>query len=144
MQIMLRMEITMTNYRLDLEKYAALARQTVAEGCVLLKNDNNALPIKGAEKVGVFGRNAYYYYKSGLGSGGLVNTRYVVSILDALKNCEDIKLCDKAQKIYENWLMDNPSDEGKGWGQVPWSQKEMPATDELIDTAKNADISLIM
>ena len=27
---------------------------------------------------------AFHYYKSGLGSGGLVNTRYVVGILDAL------------------------------------------------------------
>ena len=133
----------MTNYRLDLEKYAALARQTVAEGCVLLKNDNNALPIKGAEKVGVFGRNAFYYYKSGLGSGGLVNTRYVVSILDALKASDEINLDNTSLEIYEKWLIENPVDKGKGWGQVPWSQKEMPVTDELIVAAKAVDVALI-
>ena len=70
---------------LDFEEYVALARQAAAEGCVLLKNDNEALPLRKGDKVAVFGRIAFHYYKSGLGSGGLVNTKYVVGILDALK-----------------------------------------------------------
>ena len=68
----------MNSYKLDLEKYAALARQAVAEGCVLLENEGQALPLRDGERVAVFGRMAFHYYKSGLGSGGLVNTRYVV------------------------------------------------------------------
>lgn len=133
----------MTDYRLNLERYASLARQTVAEGCVLLKNDNRALPITKDERVGVFGRNAFYYYKSGLGSGGLVNTRYVVSILDALKSSDDISLDETSLGIYEKWLIDNPVDKGKGWGQVPWSQKEMPVTDELVRAAEAVDTALV-
>ena len=68
----------MNSYKLDLEKYAALARQAVAEGCVLLENEGQALPLRDGDRVAVFGRMAFHYYKSGLGSGGLVNTRYVV------------------------------------------------------------------
>ena len=68
----------MGRYALDMEKYADLARTASAEGCVLLKNDNSTLPLKKGDKVAVFGRMAFHYYKSGLGSGGLVNTRYVV------------------------------------------------------------------
>ena len=82
----------MGRYALDMEKYADLARTASAEGCVLLKNDNSTLPLKKGDKVAVFGRMAFHYYKSGLGSGGLVNTRYVVGILDALRACKDIAL----------------------------------------------------
>lgn len=78
----------MNDYKLDLEKYATLARQAAAEGCVLLENEKQALPLREGESVAVFGRMAFHYYKSGLGSGGLVNTRYVVGILDALKECK--------------------------------------------------------
>ena len=72
-------------YTLDWKEYANTARQMVAEGCVLLKNDRNALPLEEGECVSVFGRIQFDYYKSGTGSGGLVNTPYVVSILDGLK-----------------------------------------------------------
>lgn len=128
----------------DLDIYAKLARMAVAESCVLLKNENETLPLRQGDKVAVFGRCAYHYYKSGLGSGGLVNTRYVVSILDALKNCETITLDEKLLNIYENWIEKNPIDEGNGWGTVPWSQKEMPITDEMLETAKTADVAVIV
>ena len=62
----------MGKYSLDLKEYARLAREVAAESCVLLKNDNNTLPLKKGDKVAVFGRSAFNYYKSGLGSGGLV------------------------------------------------------------------------
>ena len=41
---------------LDFNKYAALARQAAAEGCVLLKNENEALPLRKGDKVAVFGK----------------------------------------------------------------------------------------
>ena len=114
---------------LDFEEYVALARQAAAEGCVLLKNDNEALPLRKGDKVAVFGRIAFHYYKSGLGSGGLVNTKYVVGILDALKEEKDITLDENLLGTYEKWIEENPYDEGQGWGKVPWSQKEMELTD---------------
>ena len=96
----------MGRYALDMEKYADLARTASAEGCVLLKNDNSTLPLKKGDKVAVFGRMAFHYYKSGLGSGGLVNTRYVVGILDALRACKDIALDEELIGIYEKWIKD--------------------------------------
>ena len=129
---------------LDFKKYAALARQAAAEGCVLLKNDNEALPLRKGDKVAVFGRIAFHYYKSGLGSGGLVNTKYVVGILDALKEEKDITLDENLLGTYEKWIEENPYDEGQGWGKVPWSQKEMELTDEIVESAKGADAAIVV
>ena len=134
----------MKKYKLDLERYAVLARQATAEGCVLLENEGQALPLREGERVAVFGRMAFHYYKSGLGSGGLVNTRYVVGILDALKDCKEIRLDEKLMGIYEDWIRENPFDEGQGWGRVPWCQKEMEVTDEMLGCARDNDVSLVI
>ena len=134
----------MGKYFLDTEKYASLARAVAAEGCVLLKNDNNALPLQKGEKVAVFGRIAHTYYKSGLGSGGLVNTRYVVGILDALREEKNIKLNETVAKLYEDWIKEHPYDEGSGWGKVPWAQEEMPMSKELLAAGADADAAIVV
>lgn len=122
-------------FTLDYEKYAALARQAAAEGCVLLRNEAEALPIKKGERVSVFGRIQFTYYKSGTGSGGLVNAPYVVSILDGLKHCEQIRINEELEAVYRTWIEENPFDMGEGWAQEPWCQKEMPVSDELAQRA---------
>ena len=98
----------MNPYKIDWERYAALARATVAEGCVLLKNDDHALPIRKGERVSVFGRIQFDYYKSGTGSGGAVNTRYVTGILDALKSCEDVSVNATLEQVYRDWVAEHP------------------------------------
>ncbi len=133
------------NYHLDQEKYASLARQAAAEGCVLLKNDNGTLPLKKNDHVAVFGRIAHTYYKSGLGSGGLVNTRYVTGILDALKEETDITLDEHLLAAYESWIAKHPYDEGEGWGKVPWCQQEMELEDPVVEAAgKACDVALVV
>ena len=132
----------MISYRM--EDYRKCARQAVAEGCVLLEN-RNVLPLHKGEKIAVFGVNAFHYYKSGLGSGGLVNTRYTVSILDALETCPDIILNQKLKTQYEEYLKEHPFDEGSGWGNVPWSQKEMPLEESMVaESRKESETAVIM
>lgn len=138
-------EIIMANYTLDMAKYRALARQVAAESCVLLKNDAQTLPIRKGEKVSVFGRIALHYYKSGTGSGGLVNVKRVVGILDALKEDKDIQINEKLASVYEAWVEEHPFDKGAGWGQEPWSQEEMPLTDELVaEAAAESETALVV
>ena len=55
----------MSKFTLDWKQYAALARQAAAEGCVLLENKNNTLPLAEGETCAVFGRTQFEYYKSG-------------------------------------------------------------------------------
>ncbi len=127
-----------------MEKYTSLARQAAAEGIVMLKNDGGVLPLKEKAKISVFGRIQFDYYKSGMGSGGLVNTPYVVGILDALKK-EELELNTSLLKIYEDWTAQNPIDPGKGWAQEPWSQAEMPITEEIAaDAARLSDTAVVI
>ncbi len=135
----------MANYTLDMEKYRALARQVAAESCVLLKNDDQTLPIGKGSKVSVFGRIALHYYKSGTGSGGLVNVKHAIGILDALKDSEDILLNEKLMDIYDAWVKEHPFDKGAGWGQEPWSQEEMPLTEEIVaEAAKESETAVVV
>lgn len=134
----------MGKYFLDSEKYASLARAVAAEGCVLLKNEKQTLPLCKGAKVAVFGRIAHTYYKSGLGSGGLVNTRYVVGILDAFRNETDLVLNEQVIKLYEDWIAEHPYDEGSGWGKVPWAQEEMPVSEELLSAGADADVAVVV
>jgi len=135
----------MSEFKLNMEEYQAKARQAIAEGCVLLKNENQTLPLEKGDRVAVFGRMAANYYKSGLGSGGLVNTKYVVSVLDALKESDDVKLDKKLLKLYEEYNETHPLDEGHGWGTVPWNQEEMIIDDAAVeDAAEYDDVAIVI
>lgn len=61
-----------------------LAGYVPAEGFVLLKNENSALPLKN-RRIALFGMGARKTVKGGLGSGS-VEERYSVSIEEGLKN----------------------------------------------------------
>lgn len=129
---------------LDWAVYEKTAREMVAEGLVLLKNDNKALPLKQGETVSVFGRMQNHYYKSGTGSGGMVNVTKVVGILDALNECKDVNVNQKLAETYAAWDKEHPVELGLGWGQEPWSQAEMPVTEELVQEAAGESDSAIV
>ena len=130
---------------LDWNKYIESARKVIHEGCVLLENKNNVLPLKKAEKVAVFGRIQHNYYKSGTGSGGMVNVTEVFGIMDGLKKSKLVQIDEQLEKIYLDWEKDNPFEVGIGWGKEPWSQKEMPVSMELAkEVASRSNVALII
>ena len=134
----------MENKVFDTKLYAAAARAVAAEGIVMLRNEGQVLPLVKGEKIALFGRGQFNYYKSGTGSGGLVNTSYVTGIREALKESSFV-LNEKLQAVYEAWLKENPYDAGAGWAGEPWFQKEMPLTKELVDEAKKeSDTAVIV
>ncbi len=130
-------------YLLDYNEYAAIARQAAADACVLLKNENETLPIKEGEVVSVFGRSQLNYYYCGTGSGGMVHAPYIVSIPEALR--AQHKINEELSQVYDKWVEQNPFDPGRGWAQEPWSQKEMPLSREIVErAAKQSDIALVI
>jgi len=129
----------------DPAAYAAAARQAAAEGIVLLKNDREALPLRDGERLSLFGRAQFHYYKSGTGSGGCVNTDYVVGIRDALERSGRYRLNAALTAVYEAWLEDHPFDAGQGWASEPWFQEEMPLSEELVRrAAEESDAALVL
>lgn len=67
----------------DIEAHAQLVRKEAAEGIVLLKNDNNLLPLKNVKKAAVFGLNSYKMIAGGTGSGN-VNKKYTRNLDEGL------------------------------------------------------------
>lgn len=129
---------------LDWNKYLDTAAKMVSEGIVMLKNEKNALPLDTNKEVAVFGRIQFHYYKSGTGSGGMVNVTKVVNILDGLID-NGVKVNEKLLGTYRKWDKENPFDLGEGWGGEPWSQKEMPLDEGLVkETAKSCETAIVI
>lgn len=128
--------------------YAPLAKHSrvlAAEGCVLLKNENNLLPIGKKNTVSFFGRTQIDYIKSGTGSGGLVNTEYTVNIIDGAIANKKINVNTELVDIYNEWIKKNPFDNGNGWATEPWFQKEMVPDKNIVKTAREkSDIAIII
>lgn len=128
---------------LDWDKYLETSARAVSGGIVMLKNDG-ALPLKQDGTAAVFGRIQLHYYKSGTGSGGMVNVSKVIGITDGLLDA-GYKLDEQLLNAYREWDEQNPFDYGEGWGGEPWSQKEMPLTDELVGgAASRADAAIVI
>ncbi len=120
-----------------LEGFAEFSRKVAAEGAVLLKNDEQILPIRKNESVSIFGRVQVDYYRSGTGSGGSVNVAYTTNLLEGLRAKPDVHVNEELAAVYESWITEHPFDNGGGgWAAEPWHQKEMRLTDELVAAAR--------
>jgi len=86
----------------DLKQHAQISREAAAESMVLLKDHNNALPIKNSASVAVFGNHAYELIAGGTGSGD-VNKAYAVSLSEGLANA-GYKTDKDVQQAYVTYL----------------------------------------
>ena len=132
------------NRILDWEHYLRTAADVAAEGIVMLRNENEALPLKKEETVSVFGRIQLHYYKSGTGSGGMVNVSKVTGITDGLIEA-GVSVNEELLDIYRKWDEANPFEYGNGWGGEPWSQEEMPLDEETVkNAAAKGDTAIVI
>ena len=124
---------------LDWKEYTETARLAAAEGCVLLKNENNTLPFDNKCRVSLFGRAQNNYFKSGTGSGGMVNVSRVIDIPAGLRDSGEVVINEELASIYADWETKNPPVTDAGWGKEPWSYPEMPLSSDIVKRA--ADVS---
>ena len=87
----------------NLKEHAQISRDAATEGMILLKN-NDALPLKKAITVSLFGNTSYNFIAGGTGSGD-VNKAYTVSLLEGLKNV-NINVNESLKKEYEDYIVE--------------------------------------
>lgn len=130
----------------DLKAHAAVTRQSATEGMVLLKNDNDALPLSAEVKnVALFGCTSYDFIAGGTGSGN-VNRAYTVSLLDGLKNAGYV-VDESLKNSYESYLKaekERLSKEKKEWFMPDTRPAEMVVPAQTIrEQAAKADVALV-
>lgn len=131
----------------DLKAHAAVTRQSATEGMVLLKNDNQALPMKSDLTAAIFGITSYDFIAGGTGSGD-VNKAYTVDLMTGLTNAglnvtKNLSGLYAKYKTYQEAKRDADRQQGGWfWGKAPLP--EMEVSRHMIDKqAQEADIALI-
>ena len=131
----------------DLKAHAAVTRNSATEGMVLLKNEDNALPMKDVKRVAVFGITSYDFIAGGTGSGD-VNKAYTIDLMQGLNEVGlevNKKLADlyKSYQNYQNSITAaSPARGGWFWGKAVLP--EMPVTRPVIDVqAQESDMAII-
>lgn len=92
-------------------KCAQVAREAAAQGIVLFKNENHALPLgqEAPEPVAVFGIGQIHTVKGGAGSGD-VNNKYMVNILEGLRHNKAVAVDEELAARYEAYAAEHPSE----------------------------------
>ena len=83
----------------NLEEHAQMAREAAGESIVLLKNQCRTLPLKGTERVALYGVTSQDFIAGGTGSGE-VKKPYVVNMVQAME-AAGFTLDQRLKKYYE-------------------------------------------
>jgi beta-glucosidase len=131
----------------DLKKHALIAREAAANGMVLLKNTNTALPLTGIKSIAAFGNTSYDFISGGTGSGD-VNEEYTVSLVEGLTNA-GFTIESELKSIYTAYLFDYKSRNPKKSFIEEFMKPTPFATEMILDhqtinsKAATSDIAVI-
>lgn len=126
----------------DLRKHAEISKKAARETMVLLKNENNTLPIgKSVRNVALFGKTSYKYIACGIGAGD-VNYKKAVNMPEALTVAgynvnatiasiyQEFVDTIQSKNINDKWIVDKHA--------------EMPVSRKLIESqVDNSDMAIV-
>ena len=116
----------------DLANDSRISGEAAAQCMVLLKNNENTLPIgKDKRRIALFGNNSYDLIAGGTGSGD-VNKMYTVSLADGLFNAGYIVDPD-ILTLYKGYLSDVKSKKPKSNGLLSMLSPSVPIPEYSID-----------
>jgi len=123
------------------KEHIEISRRAATEGMVLLKNDNNVLPIKKGERVALFGKATADYVRGGGGSGE-VTVEYNRDLYQGmLIKEEEGKIClfHKSAEYYEDNIKEQYAN-----GALPGLTYEPELPDDLVkEAADNAEVAIV-
>ena len=133
----------------DLKGHAEVARKAAAEAMVLLRNENNTLPIKDAKKVALYGITALDFVAGGTGSGN-VNKAYVVNMKEGLENA-GFEVDKSLMDYYQAMLNMNAATRGLtaaggrgfGFGSAKAAEVAIPEN-AITNEARNNDVAIVV
>ncbi len=129
----------------DLKAHAEVARQAGADGMVLMKNQQDALPLgENVKTIAAFGNTSYEIITGGTGSGD-VNEAYSISLVAGLQN-GGYAINESLQNDYENYMREVRAKQPRrrsffrGPDPVPEMEVKVSTIRKLAD---NTDAALI-
>jgi beta-glucosidase len=120
----------------DTDAHAALVRKAGAEGMVLLKN-NGVLPLKGDEKVGLWGVTSYDFIAGGTGSGN-VNKKYIRNVQEGLEG-NGVTVDPAPGSWYKKYIAyteETMANNGAGGG---WGKPVLPEAELSLNFVKRVE-----
>ena len=135
------------NDKPELAKDAAISRRAATEGMVLLKNNDNALPLGSGKSIALFGINGYELIAGGTGSGD-VNKAYTISLQKGLHNAGYRTDAD-LESTYISYLAAERAKHPKGNFFEEFVHPTPPVAEYAIDNnvvskkAADADVAIV-
>ena len=123
----------------------AFARKAAAEGMVLLKNENKALPISKNDEISLFGIASYKCFRLGWGSGDMMAQK-ISQISDSLVE-EGFNLNLNVKNACENWISEQNIDYftiNRNWDEWSFRMKEIELEDSVFENAsKTSNVAIV-
>jgi beta-glucosidase len=120
------------------------ARKAAADGMVLFKNENGALPIAKNKKIALFGISSYRCFRLGWGSGDMM-AQTISQINEGLKKL-GYNLNAEIETAYLNFVKDLPDQRlmNRSWDEWTWRQDEIKLDSSMIEaSSKKSDIAIV-
>ncbi len=133
----------------DLAGHAQVARKAAGESMVLLRNEDNTLPVASGKKVALYGISAIDFVAGGTGSGN-VNKAYVVNMKEGLQNA-GFTVDEPILNFYEATMaltrataaLSGGGRGGFGFGSAKAAEVAIPEA-AITNEARNNDLAVIV
>lgn len=121
------------------KEHIELSKQAASEGMVLLKNQDNLLPLAHGSKIALFGKGSFDYVKGGGGSGD-VTTAYVRNIYEGFKKEGSVQIYENVSEYYKKDV-----EKQYASGAVPGMTVEPDLPEAMVKDAREfADVAVVV